>query len=267
MSKEALAAVRIGIDDALNVFESLSIDEWARPSGCTGWRVQDVAAHMSSNFKETADPSPPPPDPLPPMPAERLMDLLVEPRREWTPEQVLTELRTYAPRLVQTLDALQEPPLATSPLTVADLGTYDMHQLADAYAFDVYCHLRVDVLAPRGPIERDLPPADDVRIGPAVGWMLAGLPQMQGDAFGFVDRPISLQLEGPGGGEWLIQPAGEDRLAVEAAAADADAAAVVRSSADAFVVWGTKRADWREHTTLDGDVQLASRFLDTLNIV
>ena len=46
-----------------------------------------------------------------------------------------------------------------------------------------------------------------------------------------------------------------------------EAAAVIRSSADAFVVWGTKRADWREHATLDGDVQLASRFLDTLNIV
>ena len=150
MSKEALAAVRVGVDDALSVFESLSAEEWSRPSGCTGWRVQDVAAHMSSNFKETADPSPSASEPLPPLPAERLMDLLVAPRLEWTPEQVLTELRTYARRLVEALDALQEPPLATSPLTLADLGTYEMHQLADAYAFDLYCHLRVDVLAPRG---------------------------------------------------------------------------------------------------------------------
>ena len=267
MTTEAVAAVRAGIADAMSVFEDLSPEEWAAPSGCEGWRVQDVAAHMSSNFKATADPPPPPDEPPPPLPAERLMDMLVEPRKSWSSEQVLDELRTYAQLLVDVLSQLQEPPVASAPLTVADLGTYEMHELADAYAFDVYCHLRVDVLAPRGPIERDLPPADDVRIGPAVGWMLAGLPQMQGDAFGFVDRPISLQLEGPGGGEWLIQPAGEDRLAVEAAAADADAAAVVRSSADAFVVWGTKRADWREHTTLDGDVQLASRFLDTLNIV
>ena len=102
MSKEAVDAVRVGIEDALNVFESLSVEEWGRPSGCTGWRVQDVAAHMGSNFKETADPSPPPPEPLPPMPAERLMDLLVEPRLDWTPEQVLIELRTYAPGLIAT---------------------------------------------------------------------------------------------------------------------------------------------------------------------
>jgi uncharacterized protein (TIGR03083 family) len=267
VSREALGAVRVGIDDALNVFESLSEEEWGRPSGCTGWRVQDVAAHMSSNFKEAADPSPPPVEPLPSMPAERLMDLLVQPRLDWTPQQVLTELRTYAPRLVETLEALQEPPLATSPLTVADLGTYEMHQLADAYAFDVYCHLRVDVLAPRGPIERRVPQADDLRIRPAVGWMLAGLPQMQGDAFAFVDRSIGLRLGGPGGGDWVIAPEGDGRLAVEASAAASEAAAVIHSSADVFVVWGTKRADWREYTELEGDLELAGRFLDTLNIV
>ena len=266
MSKEALAAVRVGIDDALNVFESLSIDEWARPSGCTGWRVQDVAAHMSSNFKETADPSPPPPNPLPPMPAERLMDLLVEPRREWTPEQVLTELRTYAPRVLQTLDALQQPPLATSPLTVADLGTYDMHLLADAYAFDVYCHLHVDVLAPRGPIVREVPPPDDLRVRPAVGWMLAGLPQMQGDAFAFVDRTIGVELTGVGGGRWSLSPGEASRLVITPGAAP-DEAALVTSDARSFVVWGTKRAGWREHANIDGDTALAERFLDTLNII
>jgi uncharacterized protein (TIGR03083 family) len=267
VSKEALAAVRVGIDDALNVFESLSDEEWCRPSGCAGWRVQDVAAHISSNFKETADPSPPPAQPLPPLPAERMMDLLVQPRLEWTPKQVIAELRTYAPRLVETLEGLQEPPIATSPLTVADLGTYDMHQLADAYAFDLYCHLRVDVLAPRGPIERQVSPADDLRIRPAVGWMLAGLPQMQGDAFAFVDRSIQLRLEGPGGGHWRITPAGNRRLGVEASDAASEADAVIHSSADAFVVWGTKRADWHEYTELEGDLELAGRFLDTLNIV
>lgn len=266
MTKEGLAAVRLGIADALEVFETLSDDEWERPSGCRGWRVQDVAAHMSSNFKETAEPSPPPAEPLPPMPAERLMDLLVDPRRSWSSEQVLTELQTYAPRLVETLNALQEPPIATSPLTVADLGTYEMHLLADAYAFDLYCHLRVDVLAPEGPIERDVAPADDARTRPAVGWMLAGLPQMQGDAFSFVDQPIALRLAGAGGGEWLIRPADERRVAVEPAE-HGEAAVIVTSEADAFVIWGTKRANWRDHVELQGDQVLGARFLDTLNIV
>jgi len=161
---------------------------------------------------------------------------------------------------------MQDPPVAASPLTVADLGTYEMHLLADAYAFDLYCHLRVDVLAPDGPIERDVPPADDARVRPAVGWMLAGLPQMQGDAFSFVDRPIGLDLDGPGGGAWLIGPVDGGRLAVEPGELGA-AAATITSSAQAFVVWGTKRADWRRHVQLDGDRELGTRFLDTLNIV
>ena len=152
MSAEGVTAVRLGIDDALLVFEGLS-EEWSRPSGCAGWRVQDVAAHAGSNFKATVDPPPPPAEPLAPMSAERMMDLLVEPRRGWTSEQVLDEVRTFGPRLVETLEALQLEPVASSPMTMADLGTYKMHQLADAYAFDLYCHLRIDVLAPRGPIE------------------------------------------------------------------------------------------------------------------
>ena len=134
--------------------------------------------------------------------------MLVEPRKSWSAEQVLDELRTYAQPLIDTLVQLQEPPVASAPLTMADLGTYEMHQLADAYAFDVYCHLHVDVLAPRGPIVRDLPAPDDLQVRPAVGWMLAGLPQMQGDAFAFVDRAIGLELTGVGGGRWN---AGEQR--------------------------------------------------------
>ncbi len=259
-------AVRLGIDDALVVFGSLTEEEWARPSGCAGWRVQDVAAHTSSNFKATADPSPLAAEPPPAMPAERLMDLLVEPRLPWSPAQVFEELRIYAPRLVDALSALQEEPLASTPMTMADLGTYPMHLLADAYAFDLYCHLRIDVLAPRGPIERDVPAADEARLAPAVGWMLAGLPKMQGDVFPFVDRPITLRLMGPGGGRWTIRGSGDGHVEVEPGE-DPAAAATITSDSHAFVLWGTKRADWSDHVTIDGDRALAEPFLTTLNIV
>jgi uncharacterized protein (TIGR03083 family) len=265
MSQEGLAAVQLGIADAMAVFETLTDEEWARPSGCDGWRVQDVAAHTSSNFKATADPSPPS-EPPPPLPAERLMDLLVEPRLSWSPAQVLEELRAYGPGLVQALDALQEEPLASAPMTMADLGTYSMHQLADAYAFDLYCHLRIDVLAPHGPIEREVPSADESRVAPAVGWMLAGLPKMQGAAFPFVDRPFTLRLTGTGGSRWTIRGSGDGNVDLESAA-DPGSVATITSDAHDFVLWGTKRADWRGLVTVDGDTQLAQSFLDTLNIV
>ena len=266
MSKEGLAAVQLGIDDSMAVFETLTDEEWARPSGCVGWRVQDVAAHAGSNFKAAADPAPPSAEPAPSLPAERLMDMLVEPRLQWSSAQVLEELRVYAPRLVGVLSAVQEEPLASTPMTMADLGTYPMHQLADAYAFDLYCHLRIDVLAPRGPIAREVPAADQARLAPAVGWMLAGLPQMQGDAFPFVDRPLTLRLTGPGGGSWTIRGSGDGHVDIEAGE-DPDSATTIASSAHDFVLWGTKRADWRDLVTVSGDRELAERFLDTLNIV
>ena len=41
-----------------------------------------------------------------------------------------------------------------------DLGTYPLHAIADMFTFDMTTHLRDDILAPRGPITRDLAPLD-----------------------------------------------------------------------------------------------------------
>ena len=150
MSREGLASVARSIDEVKQVITSLSDEEWARPSGCTGWTVRDLVAHMSSNYKETVDPSPPPPEPLN-LPAERLMDLLVDIRDGWTHEQIRDEYLQYCDAALATLGALQDEPLASTVIPLADLGSYPMHQLADAYAFDHYCHLRVDLLAPHRP--------------------------------------------------------------------------------------------------------------------
>ena len=86
MSREALEAVRLAVDEVKSVITTLTTDEWQQPSGCAGWRVQDLVAHMSSNYKEVVDPAPPPAAPVA-LPAERLMDLLVEPRKDWSAAQ------------------------------------------------------------------------------------------------------------------------------------------------------------------------------------
>ena len=72
MSREGLTSVARSIDEVKQVITTLDDDEWSRPSGCTGWTVRDLVAHMSSNYKETVDPSPPPAKPLH-LPAERMM--------------------------------------------------------------------------------------------------------------------------------------------------------------------------------------------------
>ncbi len=286
MTQDAVDAVRLAVDEAKQILPTLSAAEWAAPSRCPGWRVQDLVAHMSSNFKETVDPSPPPPEP-PALPAEAMMELLVDPRRAWAPEQVRDEYLRYCDDAVNVLASLQAEPVASNVVPLADLGSYPMHLLADAYAFDHYCHQRVDLLAPEGPIVRPVEPAGDIRLRPAVRWMLAGLPQMQPGLEQYLPAAgaLRLTLTGAGAGSWLVRRDG-DTIVVEAddaggrgdadggQAGDADGGgneqdeiAEIVSGAHAFVLWGTTRAPWRAHCAVRGDDAAATRFLDALNII
>ncbi|MFP5372844.1 MAG: maleylpyruvate isomerase family mycothiol-dependent enzyme, partial [Actinomycetes bacterium] len=202
MSVEGLRAVGVIGDRYAEVVQSLGSGEWDRPSRCAGWSVQDLVAHTGSNFRLVAEP----PDPSAPAPqvdtAEQLQELLVAQRRGWSSEQVATEFLDFLAPATAAMAAIQEEPLASAPLTLTGLGTYPMHTLADAFAFDLWCHLTVDLLAPGGPVERPRPDATDEVLAPAIGWMLTGLPQMCPAVSKVLDRPLGLRLAGPGGGEW-----------------------------------------------------------------
>ena len=134
--------------------------------------------------------------------------------------------------------------------------------------FDGYTHLRNDILTPNGSIDREQPPRDAQRLRPTVEWMLAGLPWMCADALaGVVDRPLELTLDGPGGGTWTIAPGGPDGRVALTEGPSTDAAASARSTDHDFVIWGTRRAPWREHVQLGGDEAYAARVLDAINII
>jgi hypothetical protein len=60
-----------------------------------------------------------------------------------------------------------------------DLGTYPLHAIVDMFSFDITTHLRYDIVQPRGPIEVSLRRLDERQLGPAVSWLLAGIPRMQ----------------------------------------------------------------------------------------
>jgi uncharacterized protein (TIGR03083 family) len=246
------------------VVASLTPDEWARPSRCAGWSVQDLVAHTGSNFRILAEP----PDPTAPAPqvetAEQLQDLLVEQRRGWSSAEVSAEFLEHLGPALGALAALQEDPLAASPITLTDLGTYPMHALADAFAFDLWCHFTVDLLAPTGPVERARPKATDDVLGPAVGWMLTGLPQMCPAVSTVLDRPLGVRLTGVGGGEWTLVPGGPS---LTVASGLQNPVATATSAAADFVLWGTTRTPWREAVTVDGDRAYAAQVLDRVDIV
>lgn len=115
-------------------------------------------------LQKTVDPSPALEEPIN-LPAERMMDLLVEPCKDWTNKQILDEYLALCDQTVAVLGSMQDEPLASTVIPLSDLGSYPMNQLADAYALQQCCHLRIDLFAPEGPVERRPPilmrPASD----------------------------------------------------------------------------------------------------------
>jgi uncharacterized protein (TIGR03083 family) len=266
VSKQGIVGLRLAVAETTEVLNGLNAAEWAAPSGCAGWSVKDLVAHIASNYKETADPSPPPAEPLS-LPAEQMMELLVAPRKQWSAAQVLDEYVSYAGPAIDVLASLQDEPLASTVIPLADLGMYPMHQLADAFAFDGYCHLRVDLLAPRGPLERSVAAATADHLTATLEWMLAGIPQMQPGLERSLLAPLRLDLSGPGGGSWVLSPGAQTIDIVADPDREHASAATVTSDGHSFVIWGTARAPWRDHTTVTGDVSVAATFLDALNII
>jgi Mycothiol maleylpyruvate isomerase N-terminal domain len=267
MTKAAIDGLHANHADMQMVFESLTDDEWTMQSACAGWRVQEVLAHVTSNFKEIVDPTPQPTDAPPPeLPAEQMVEALVTPRRTWSASQLMAEYQQYLGGALATLAAMQEEPMASTEIPLADLGTYGMHWLANAYCFDHYCHLRHDTMAPAGPISRVLPEADDVRLRPGIDWMIAGLAQMCKDQLKIVTKPWRLELTGAGAGTFTVHPVGANGL-VTVIEEKTDSVATVTSTAHDFVSWGTQRSGWRDSCSISGDTDYVASVLDAINII
>lgn len=221
MTRAGIAAARSSTAQLAEIIPQVDDEQWDLPSACDGWRVIDVVAHLAALASEAVDP--PPPDPSLPKNRERYHDLRVDERRGWSHAEVLDEWRRSTPRQLDLLEAAQEPPRADEPVEVPGLGTYPRHLLANTMAFNVFCHLRNDMLAPDGPLPFTLPEPTDGLVAPAVDFMLAGLPQMQGaELTATVRRPLVLDLTGPGATAVTVLPAtGPDRQLTVAPGADA----------------------------------------------
>lgn len=265
MTEAGVEAARRSVAHLEQIIPLVEDGMWEAPSACDGWRVIDVLAHLAALATEAVDP--PAPDPSWPKVRERYHDMRVDERRGWSRDEVVNEWRRSTPRQLRILEAAQKPEVADERVEVAGLGTYPRHLLANTMAFNVFCHLRNDMLAPDGPLPFELPDPTDAEVAPAVEFMLAGLPQMQGpELTATVDEPFVLELTGPGGTTVTVLPAarGDDLLVVEPGASGTTR---IRSTALDFIKWGTTRKPWRDSCELAGDTRAAARFLDTLNII
>lgn len=252
------------------------------PSACPGWRVRDVIAHIGAGARSVIDPLPVPEDRLPlPANREREHDVHVDIRRSWTIAEVMDEFERFGAERLERLPGLQEEPLASTEIEIPGLGTYPMHAAANGLSFDCFCHLYHDIVAPGGPIQRELPAPSHEEMLPVVQWMMWGLPQMQGPELDeSLLAPITISLTGPGESKWTVrrpEPQGglpqdglpqgglpQGGLVVESGGG---AEVVVTSSAVDFVSWGTGRSAWHSACDVEGDRAVATAFLSTLDIV
>jgi uncharacterized protein (TIGR03083 family) len=263
MSRLAVDGFLAERDAILTVAQGLTAQEWDRPSASVGWSVRDVLGHMACTVHGVVDRAYLPDTSVK---TDRGMEPTVTERRSLPIDAVVDEYETYSAQAADLFARVQADGVATL-MPMGEFGTHPRSILPNLYLFDAYTHLRNDILAPAGAIERPEPARDEMRLRPTVEWMLAELPCMCADALGVVDRPLALVLDGPGGGAWTIAPGGPEGRVEIGVGAGTDAAATVRSNDHDFVMWGTKRSAWPDAVTIDGDGAYAALVLDAIHVV
>ncbi|MGH1551238.1 maleylpyruvate isomerase N-terminal domain-containing protein [Streptomyces sp. L7] len=265
MSRDGILGLRAGIADARKVLESLDEGEWHLPSAAEGWSVLDVAVHMGDllDILTSAVRNELVADGLG---IEQLNNQRVARKRLLQPSWTLEDFDRQSQAALKIFEDLQSEPFASTRVPFLDLGTYPLHLMPDVCAFDFYTHLRWDILSPRGPLQRVVSDPDELRLKPSIGWLLAGLSQMQPGLEDRLAEPLRLTLTGPGGGDWDLTPTGDGIVAVPHSAA-VSVGAEVESTAHLFTAWATTRVPWREHVVVKGDEEVAAFFLDALNLV
>ncbi|QLY28189.1 maleylpyruvate isomerase family mycothiol-dependent enzyme [Nocardia huaxiensis] len=257
-----LDALRRERQAVLDFCADLTEAEWHTPSRAAGWTVKDVVAHMAAEtralvtpaalrFMTTGD-------------VEQLNERSVAAARSHSPQRVLSGFSRWTRVGTAAMSVTSAPALNHIPLRIGELGTYPARILPALFTFDLHTHLRHDIAPALG---RPAPATDETRMAAILGWLMALLEQSQARTLAWLDTPVALTLIGPGGGTWRIQPAGQGRLSVRHGDAEGASARITGSAID-FPSWATTRSPWRDHNLeLTGDTALASRLLDTLNLV
>jgi uncharacterized protein (TIGR03083 family) len=221
----AVETVRADGAVLLDIGAGLSEEQWQAPSGCPGWRVQDVVTHLANLFWILVDPTKLPA--LDGVPTEQAQEAAVQSRKGMSGAWALADYKEAAGPALERLAQLETIDMA---VPLGDLGTYPATLLPTAYSFDHYTHIRADLFGPRGPLRGTPPASDPERLAPVLDWIEAALPQ-QNQAAG---QACSLALEVTGAGARSIS------------FGTGQPTATIRSDAPSFVRWVTQRGSWAE---------------------
>jgi uncharacterized protein (TIGR03083 family) len=221
----ALETVRADGAALLHIGAGLTEEQWQAPSGCQGWRVQDVVTHLANLFWVLVDPTKLPPSDG--VPTEQAQEAAVQARRATSGAAALADYRQVAEPALEKLAELAALDLV---LPLGDLGTYPAGLAPAAYSFDHYTHIRADLFQPRGSLCGSPPPSDALRLAPVLDWIEAALPQQNPAAA----AACTLELEVTGAGARSIS------------FGSGQPAAAIRSDGPSLVRWVTQRGSWAE---------------------
>jgi uncharacterized protein (TIGR03083 family) len=265
MSKAGLQGMQLATNEIIDVARTLSADEWQMPSAADGWSVQDVVAHAGNLLTVLVDAVNGRLD-SGGLGIEALNDVQVARQRDRTPSQITDFLESQLAAALPVFVPLQDEPLASTEAQLLDLGSYPLHAITDMFTFDFTTHLHFDVLSPRGPISRKTKPLDEERLGPAISWLLAGIPRMQSDLPACLAGPLGLVLVGPAATSVTLSPADGAIVVAPMQEDSGPVVATLHSTTTDFLAWSTTRLSWRDLVRVDGDQEATARFLDALNL-
>jgi uncharacterized protein (TIGR03083 family) len=222
---EALSADREAV---LEICRGLSSEIWNTETGCAGWSVKDLIAHLGALFWAAVDPSVLPE--VGDLRTEEANEAYVAARRSLSPDDVLADYAVVSERGLSVLAGLVG---ADFELPLGDLGTYPAAVIPAAFCFDHYTHIRFDLFAPSGPLPGSAPSSDARRVHPTLDWIEAALPQQNRAVLSELHGSVEIAVTGVTARTMHLGPDGPLR-------------ASVRADADSCVRWITKRATAEE---------------------
>src|ERR1700728_659385 len=101
---DAISALQADRTALLHICSQLSEDDWKADSGCAGWSIRDVVAHLGALYWSVIDPSVLPDTTG--LPAERAAELQVQARRSLRASDVLDDYEAVSDKALVALGGL-----------------------------------------------------------------------------------------------------------------------------------------------------------------
>jgi uncharacterized protein (TIGR03083 family) len=245
------------------LLDQLDDADWRTPTALPGWSVQDCVSHITGTERMIMG------DPAPEVaiahldhvknPFGEIVEVWVEQRRSWTPQQVLAEFDEHIPRRIAELRAMTEQEL-TEP-TESPLGVMPYRNFLEVRIFDTWMHeqdIRRAVDRP-GHLDGPIVDAALIRFRGALGYVVgkkAGAPD---------GASVVIELVGGPGG--AIAVAVDGRAYVVDDIPDDPTVRIVVPFEDFVALGGGRRAaaDLPDDALrVEGDHDLGRRVLDAM---